>query len=126
MPIVAASRAAPSRKVEPKNSKKLKIFSLILPVSFTFNVACSKRVFNNTLDRNCSEGKFGEGKRRYGLNLIKAKLQETSETAIIMNLIVMNLAHLYSSLFVFFSKSFFRIFKAIFLLKTSRFWPAAA
>ena len=36
-------------------------------------------------DRNCSEGKFGEGKRRYGMALIMAKLQETSETVIIMN-----------------------------------------
>ncbi len=85
-----------------------------------------KQAHQDALDRNCSEGKFGEGKRRYGLNLIKAKLQETSETVIMMNLIVMNLAHVYRGLFVFFSKSVFRVFKAKFLLPASRFLPAAA
>ncbi|MEW5786140.1 MAG: transposase [Bacillota bacterium] len=63
-----------------------------------------KQAHRDALDRNCSEGKFGEGKRRYGLNLIKTKLQETSETVIIMNLIVMNLTHVYRGLFVFFCK----------------------
>ncbi len=77
-------------------------------------------------DRNCVEGKFGEGKRRYGMGLIKAKLQETSETVIIMNLIVMNLARLYRGLFIYFSKSIFRVFRAIYLLTTNRFWPVAA
>lgn len=80
-----------------------------------------KQAHQDALDRNCSEGKFGEGKRRYGLNLIKAKLQETSETVIIMNLIVMNLAHLYRGLFVFFSKSVFCVFKRIYLPITSFF-----
>ena len=41
--------------------------------------------------RNRVEGKFGEGKRRYGLNLIKTKLKETSETKIAMGIFVMNL-----------------------------------
>lgn len=85
-----------------------------------------KQARQDALDRNCSEGKFGEGKRRYGLNLIKAKLQETSETVIIMNLIVMNLAHLYRGLFVFFSKSVFRAYMRTFLLLAGRFLPAAA
>lgn len=88
--------------------------------------AVIKQTRRDALDRNCIEGKFGEGKRRYGLNLIKAKLQETSETVIIMNLIVMNLAHLYRSLFVIFSKSIFRVFKSKILLQASRFLPAAA
>lgn len=77
-------------------------------------------------DRNCSEGKFGEGKRRYTMALIKAKLQKTSETVIIMNLIVMNLACLYRDLFIYFSKSVFRVIRAIFLLPVNRFLPAAA
>ncbi len=88
--------------------------------------AARKQARQDALDRNCSEGKFGEGKRRYGLNLIKAKLQETSETVIMMNLIVMNLAHVYRGLFVFFSKSVFRVFRAKILLLASRFLPAAA
>lgn len=76
-------------------------------------------------DRNCSEGKFGEGKRRYGLALIKAKLKETSETVIIMNLIVMNLARVQRGLFVCFSKSIFRVLRAIISLPPSRFLPVA-
>ena len=88
--------------------------------------AAKKQARQDALDRNCSEGKFGEGKRRYGLDLIKTKLQETSETVIIMNLIVMNLAHLHRVLFVFFSKSIFRVFQALFLPETTRFLPAAA
>ena len=45
--------------------------------------------------RNRIEGKLGEGKRRYGLNRIMAKLPETSETVIAMSFLVMNLAYLY-------------------------------
>jgi len=41
--------------------------------------------------RNAIEGKFGQGKRRFGLGLIMAKLQETSETVIWVNILVMNL-----------------------------------
>ena len=71
--------------------------------------AVIKQARQDARDRNCSEGKFGEGKRRYGLNLIKAKLQETSETVIIMNLIVMNLARLHRGLFVLFQRAFFAL-----------------
>ena len=37
------------------------------------------------------EGKFGEAKRRYTLDRIGTKLKETSETSIMMVLLVMNL-----------------------------------
>ena len=77
-------------------------------------------------DRNCSEGKFGEGKRRYGMALIMAKLRETSETVIIMNLIVMNLARVQRGLFVCFSKSGFRIFWAKLMLPAGQLLLAAA
>ena len=49
------------------------------------------------------EGKLGEGKRRYGLRLIMAKLQETSESVITMQFLVMNLAHLMRVIFALFS-----------------------
>lgn len=88
--------------------------------------AARKLAHQDALDRNCSEGKFGEGKRKYGLNLIKAKLQETSETVIIINLIVMNLARLLRGLFFLFSKSVLWIFKLLLLLEEGRFIPAAA
>jgi len=41
--------------------------------------------------RNSVEGKFGQGKRRFGLSRIMAKLRETSESVIWINIIVMNL-----------------------------------
>ena len=41
--------------------------------------------------RNRIEGKFGEGKRRYGLDLIKTKLKETSENKIAIIILAMNL-----------------------------------
>jgi IS5 family transposase len=43
--------------------------------------------------RNAVEGKFGEGKRRYGLARIMAKLPETSESVIMLQFLVMNLEH---------------------------------
>jgi IS5 family transposase len=43
------------------------------------------------LDRIPIEGKFGQGKRRFGLNRIMAKLSKTSETAMAIIFIVMNL-----------------------------------
>jgi hypothetical protein len=42
--------------------------------------------------RNRIEGKFGEGKRKYQLGLVKTKAQETSESWIACVLFVMNLA----------------------------------
>src|SRR5699024_6624462 len=42
-------------------------------------------------ERNAIEGKFGEGKRRYGLGLISACLRQTSETAISLSLLLMNI-----------------------------------
>ncbi|MCD6321923.1 MAG: IS5 family transposase [Clostridiales bacterium] len=42
--------------------------------------------------RNAVEGKFGEGKRNYGLGMIHTKLSETSETVIAMQILVMNLS----------------------------------
>jgi hypothetical protein len=43
------------------------------------------------VDRIPVEGKFGQGKRKYGLDLIMAKLRGTSETWIAMIVLVMNL-----------------------------------
>jgi len=57
-----------------------------------------ERMDNRT--RNAVEGKFGEGKRRYGLARIMAKLQETSESVIILQFLVMNLEHRLRLLFI--------------------------
>lgn len=57
------------------------------------------------IDRIPIEGKFGQGKRRFGLNLIMSKLSETSEATIAMTFIVMNLErwlkNLYFALFFY-------------------------
>ncbi len=42
-------------------------------------------------ERNAIEGKFGEGKRCYGLGRVRARLQATSETVISLQFLVMNL-----------------------------------
>ena len=44
-------------------------------------------------ERNAVEGKFGNGKRKLGLNLIMAKLKETTENMISMDIFVLNMEH---------------------------------
>jgi transposase, IS5 family len=90
------------------------------------DIALKKLSRQDELDRIAIEGNFGEGKRRYGLGLIKEKLQETSETTIMINLIVMNLAKGYRDLFVIFSKSVLFSLKTYFLRFTGRIIPAVA
>jgi len=58
--------------------------------------------------RNAVEGKFGEGKRRYGLARIMARLRETGEAAITLQFLVMNLEHRLRVLFYLFCRHFFR------------------
>jgi hypothetical protein len=55
--------------------------------------------------RNAVEGKLGEGKRRYGLGLIMARLKETSETVIALQFLVMNLERRLRFLFFLFLRS---------------------
>ncbi|GER71394.1 hypothetical protein BpJC7_26970 [Weizmannia acidilactici] len=45
----------------------------------------------DAFERNAVEGKFGEGKRKYGLGLIRARLQKTSETVVVLQFLIMNL-----------------------------------
>ena len=66
--------------------------------------ALKKLSQQDELDRIAIEGKFDEGKRKYGLGLIKEKLKETSETTIMINLIAMNLARGYRNLLSFFQQ----------------------
>jgi IS5 family transposase len=48
--------------------------------------------------RNCIEGKFGQGKRRFSLGRVMAKLSHTSQTAIAITFLVMNLSTMLSRL----------------------------
>lgn len=50
-----------------------------------------KREKENASERNAIEGKFGEGKRKYGLGCVMAKLDVTSGSVIGMIILVMNL-----------------------------------
>lgn len=56
------------------------------------------------------EGKFGEGKRKYQLDLVMAKRPETSESWIASVIFVMNIAYLLRVIFLyFFEKAYFYI-----------------
>jgi transposase, IS5 family len=53
--------------------------------------AAAQQARQDEIDRNAVEGKFGQRKRRYSLNRIMTKLSCTSETAIMITFLVMNL-----------------------------------
>ena len=58
-------------------------------------VAAEKQQFiDDQSKRNAVEAKIGEGKRRYGLGLIREKLAATQGSSIAMNILVMNLQKL--------------------------------
>lgn len=67
-------------------------------------VAAEKRQFiDDQRQRNAVEGKIGQGKRRFGLGLIREKLPATQGSTIALNVLVMNLEKLLELLFVIFT-----------------------
>jgi hypothetical protein len=67
-------------------------------------VADEKRQFiDDQRRRNAVEGKFGQGKRRFELGLIREKLARTQGSTIAMNILVMNLVKLLELPFVLFT-----------------------
>jgi len=67
-------------------------------------VAAEKRQFiDDQRQRNAVEGKIGQGKRRFGLGLIREKLPATQGSTIALNVLVMNMEKLLELLFVFFA-----------------------
>ena len=64
-----------------------------------------KQQRQDEIDRIPVEGKFGNGKRKYGLDMIMAKSKETSETTIGLIILIMNLerlrARFYFAFFIF-------------------------
>jgi hypothetical protein len=58
----------------------------------------TEKVRQDELDRIPIEGKFGQGKRRFSLSKIMSKLDCTSETAIAVVFLVMNLEKWLTSL----------------------------
>ena len=59
-------------------------------------------------DRIAIEGKFGQGKRRFGLARIMAKLAVTSEAMIMVSFMVMNLERILSKAFYFLFYSYWK------------------
>ncbi|MBE9171897.1 transposase [Cyanobium sp. LEGE 06143] len=57
-----------------------------------------KQFLDDQRQRNAVEGKLGQGKRRYGLDLIREKLARTQGSAIALNVFVMNLEKLFELL----------------------------
>jgi len=82
-------------KVTPENAARLK--------------AEAKLARQDELDRIPIEGKFGQGKRRYGLGRVMTKLASTSETAIVLTFLVMNLERWLAAIFL---RSFFKELKS--------------
>ncbi len=67
-------------------------------------MAAEKQQFiDDQLQRNAVEGKFGQGKRRYGLGLIREKLAVNQSSTIAINVLVMNLQKLLELLFKLFA-----------------------
>jgi hypothetical protein len=64
------------------------------------------------------EGKFGNGKRRYGWSRISSKLRDTSETTIALTVLVMNLEKITKDLLLSF---FYHIWKLLFSTKNGIF-----
>lgn len=70
-----------------------------------------KQALEDEKIRNSIEGKFGQGKRGFSLNRIMAKLAHTSETAIAITFLVMNLSVILREIFcsIFRFNYFFRV-----------------
>jgi hypothetical protein len=67
-------------------------------------LAEEKRQFlDDQRQRNAVEGKIGQGKRRFGLGLIREKLAVTQGATIALNVLVMNIEKLLELLFIFFA-----------------------
>jgi transposase, IS5 family len=78
--------------------------------------------------RNAIEGKFGQGKRRFSLNRVMAKLPHTAATAMAITILVMNLERWLRPLVLFFAYFISRYpIKAIARLRplsSARWWAA--
>jgi hypothetical protein len=59
--------------------------------SATEDKALKRQQAQDSADRNAVEGKFGEGKHKYGLNRIMARIKESCETVISLAFLSMNI-----------------------------------
>ena len=72
--------------------------------------ADKEQAYKDSCERNMVEGRIGINKRRYGLDLIYARLEPTGEFEAAMNIFCMNVAHLLRELLC----QIFRMFKTLF------------
>ena len=66
-------------------------------------------MYRDACERNAIEGRNGNAKRRWGLDRIMAKLDETAKTEAILNIIAMNVSHRLALWFFRFFHFFIRI-----------------
>lgn len=70
----------------------------------------ARQMYKDACQRNAVEGRNGNLKRRYGLDLIMSKLDETAKTEAALNILAMNAAHrLYRWLMQFFGFPVLRV-----------------
>ncbi|WP_293036361.1 IS5 family transposase [Moorena sp. SIO1F2] len=73
------------------------------------NKETKKQAIDDEKVRNCIEGKFGQGKRRFSLNRVMTKLSNTFQTAIAITFLVMNISTWLRPFFCLFLGRFQRI-----------------
>jgi transposase, IS5 family len=71
------------------------------------SIEAKKQAQEDEKIRNCIEGKFGQGKRRFSLNRIMTKLEATSRTSIAITFLVINLSRLLKEDLIAFLCQFF-------------------
>jgi len=76
--------------------------------------ALLKQEADDSADRNAVEGKFGEGKSKYGLNRIMARLKDSSETVIALTFFCMNISRRLRFIFQFFCNCLYFIANCLF------------
>ncbi|WP_434685451.1 transposase [Pseudanabaena minima] len=81
--------------------------------------AIRKQTLDDAKVRNQIEGKFGQAKRRFSLNRVMSKLANTSETAIAITFLVMNLDALLKRI-IFFGFSWFLFCWQLFVLPSRK------
>ena len=52
-----------------------------------------RQMYKDSCERNAIEGRIGTGKRRFGLDLIMSKLDETAKTEAVVDILAMNASH---------------------------------
>jgi len=80
-----------------------------------------KELRKSASERNCVEGKFGQAKRRYSMDNIKARLQATSESMIGAIVVVLNLIRLVQQHVHYFIKTIYFLLRFFYQTKYELF-----